>query len=281
MGLSLFWLLAFSLSMTKVITHAANSVQIIGQSCHRQKDGYLPNSPGVVDSIDTCVETCDVSTQCESVTFFASKSCIHFSTKCPNMSPLDGAITVTPGVNSHWTLVAYGKECNQGGYLSSTSGKQDSVAKCVHACDLAPKCTSTTFSFDTKFCSHFSATCASTKETSTKTASMTKFTRQTQCDTSAGEVYRAQSSRKVSDLGACKKSCEDASECNGITLWKDGWCSHFRTKCAKQKFGPNAIAMGVTTTRTSTSGSLGIAELPLRLHTTSYHSILITHFRKV
>ena len=63
------------------------------------------------------------------------------------------------------------------------------------------------------------------------------------CDEGSGEVYQGQSSAKVSDIAACKKSCEDASGCKSITFWNSGWCSHFSTECTKTTAGINAIAM--------------------------------------
>ena len=210
-------------------------VQIKGQSC---EDRPLPNSPGLVDGLDVCVELCEASSECQSVTIFASKWCSHFSNTCMDMVQNEGAITITPEVNFQWALVGYGKECQD---THIWKKKQESLAKCIESCDLAPECKSISF-FDSKWCSHFSTTCARTKTTA-KAASMVKSTRQTQCDTGAGEVYRGESSGKVSDLAACKKSCEDAPACQSITFWKDGWCSHFSTLCTKKKFGNEAISM--------------------------------------
>ena len=74
-----------------------------------------------------------------------------------------------------------------------------------------------------------------------------------QCDAGAGEVYRSQSPGKVSDIAACKKSCENDPGCKSITLFKSGWCSHFSTKCTKTKWGNKAIAMRLTSASGSTS----------------------------
>ena len=57
----------------------------------------------------------------------------------------------------------------------------------------------------------------------------------------AGEVYLKQSSAKVSDLAACQQSCEDDVECQSITYYKGGWCSHFSTDCTERRIGYNAI----------------------------------------
>merc|ERR1712032_1151588 len=65
----------------------------------------------------------------------------------------------------------------------------------------------------------------------------------TECDAGAGEVYRSQSSGLAKEIDACKKSCEDDSECKSITFFTSGWCSHFSTDCTKRKFNTEAISM--------------------------------------
>lgn len=63
------------------------------------------------------------------------------------------------------------------------------------------------------------------------------------CDAGAGEVYLGQTSNRVSDLEACKKSCKDAAKCKSITFFADKWCSHFSTACTKTKVTDKAISM--------------------------------------
>ena len=77
----------------------------------------------------------------------------------------------------------------------------------------------------------------------------------TECDASAGEVYRSQSSSKVSDLAACKKSCEDDAGCQSITFFDSGWCSHFNTGCTKTKSTSKAISMRLGGTQLTTAAS--------------------------
>ena len=72
-----------------------------------------------------------------------------------------------------------------------------------------------------------------------------------QCNVGAGEVYRSQSPGKVSDIAACKKSCEDDPKCKSITFFNSGWCSHFSTGCAKTKSSSNAISMRLGTSVTT------------------------------
>ena len=237
--------LLLTFSFTLVAAHDVNTIQINGKSCSPTGCSLLSNSPGRVDSLDVCADMCEVSSQCESVTFFAAnKSCSHFRDNCANLMKTDGAITITPQANP-WTLVAYGRECQgETAYLNSSSQKQESLLKCIASCDVVSECNSITF-FLNKFCSHFSTTCEHTKATA-KAISMVKLARkQTICDIIAGEVYRSQSSGKVSDLAACKKSCEDDAGCKSITYFESGWCSHFSTGCMKRKFAADAWAIGL------------------------------------
>ena len=75
-----------------------------------------------------------------------------------------------------------------------------------------------------------------------------------QCNAGAGEVYQRQSSDKVADIEACKKSCEDDAKCRSITFfWRTKWCSHFSTECTKTKSANKAIAMRLTSASGSTS----------------------------
>ena len=64
-----------------------------------------------------------------------------------------------------------------------------------------------------------------------------------ECDVSKGEIRLPKSSGKVSSLAACRKSCEDTSACQSITLFADGQCQHFSTKCENRKSRDGAIAM--------------------------------------
>ena len=56
------------------------------------------------------------------------------------------------------------------------------------------------------------------------------------CDQASGEVYRSESSGKVSDLAACQKSCQDDHGCKSITFLNHSkHCSHFSTECLVTK----------------------------------------------
>jgi len=223
---------------TIVASRDVNTIQITDQQCNSPK---LSTSPGFVDSLAVCVELCEASGDCESVTFFSSKWCSHFSTICANLKQSYGAITITPEANMKWTLVGYGQEC-QGAQALVSSGKQENLAKCIASCDLESECKSVTFS-TSKFCSHFSTACEKTQATA-KAVSMASVTQQTKCDQNAGEIRRWPSSGLVSDLAACKKSCKDEPGCKSITYWAQWkYCGHFSTKCSKRAPALNTVSM--------------------------------------
>ena len=252
MASTLWWLLFLASSSTLMIVadRDVSSITFAGQACDDQITPklYTSPSPGTVDTLEQCVELCEVSGDCESITFYElSKWCTHFYTACESLKPGHGATTVTPEVNPYWTLVGYGKEC-QGQSLDS-SGKQETLKKCVASCDLAADCKSITFLTTSQSCSHFSTTCEK-DETKEKTDAITmiKRTQQSKCDMNAGEVFRKESSGDASDLAACKKSCEDDAKCQGITFWTQSkYCSHFSTKCTNRTPTTNTIAMTLKT----------------------------------
>jgi len=58
-----------------------------------------------------------------------------------------------------------------------------------------------------------------------------------------GEHWISGTSKRVADLAACKKSCDDDAECQSITFYgQDKFCSHFSTKCENRRKVPNAHA---------------------------------------
>ena len=65
----------------------------------------------------------------------------------------------------------------------------------------------------------------------------------TACDTSAGEVYLQDSPGTVSTLEQCKTMCEHATECQSITYYESGWCSHYSTPCTRTMLTRKAVAL--------------------------------------
>ena len=99
----------------------------------------------------------------------------------------------------------------------------------------------------------------------------------TECDAGAGEVYHMQSSSKVSDLAACKKSCEESTDgCQSITFFDNGWCSHFSTSCMKTKLTSKVISMRLIGAQPTTASSTRAGELILlvRVGSVGWFSLL-------
>merc|ERR1712037_635744 len=128
------------------------------------KSGYLDSSPGVLDNLAACAQSCQKSTQCNSVTFYASKWCSHFSTTCTSFVTDSGAISVTfrQSSNKPTTPAAKlpansvkisGRACDaaKSGYLDSSPGVLDNLAACAQSCQKSTQCNSVTF-YSSKWC---------------------------------------------------------------------------------------------------------------------------------
>ena len=128
---------------------------------------------------------------------------------------------------------------------AKSSGKTSDLAACKKSCEDEDLCMSITYRYDTKFCGHYSTDCHKTKSVLNVITIRLKdhLNNNEECDVSKGEIRLPKSSVKVSSLAACRKSCEDNSGCQSITLFADGQCQHFSTKCENRKSHGGAIAM--------------------------------------
>ena len=153
--------------------------------------------------------------------------------------------TVTPyGVKGH-------QECDvdQGEiYNAESSGKTTDLAACKKSCEDEDKCMSITYHYTndgTNVCSHYSTYCEKTKPVFDAITIRLKdhLNNNEECDVSKGEKGLPNSSGKVSSLAACQESCKAESACQSITLFADGQCQHFSTKCENRKSRDGAIAM--------------------------------------
>ena len=153
-------------------------------SCDLAKETYMDtNSPGNVPTLEICIQLCQESAQCVSITFYRSGWCSHFSSACLNKVSTTGAtvVVVPPGNHNNWILVRqYGWGCDIGSgdksgevYLDSSSGKVDSLSACLDSCEQTTGCRSIAFYYTSNWCSHVSTACKKTKE-SGDTVSFTK-----------------------------------------------------------------------------------------------------------
>merc|ERR1712032_57752 len=81
---------------TPAVTTAprGNANTFTDKACDTAKSGYLNNSPGTLDNLAACTQSCQSSAQCKSITFWPTKWCSHFSTTCDNLVTLSGATAV-------------------------------------------------------------------------------------------------------------------------------------------------------------------------------------------
>ena len=86
------------------------------------------------------------------------------------------------------------------------------------------------------------------------------------CDVSAGEKYLSNSPGAGQTIETCRRTCEDSAECQSITFYNSGWCSHWSTLCAVTKrndkakslrfvLAPTQTATEPTTTATTTEST--------------------------
>jgi len=133
-----------------------------------------------------------------------------------------------------------GKQCDlaQGEvYLPGPSGKRADIAACKKSCEDEATCQSITFYKVSGWCSHFSSRCEKTGSAQGHAERVKDFTRfnHEECDWAQGEVYLPGPSGKRANIAECKKSCEDEPTCQSITFFREGWCSHFSSRCEKTK----------------------------------------------
>merc|ERR1719450_2007528 len=81
--------------MTPAAKLPANAFQLPDQECDAAKNGYLTSGSGLVADLAACAESCHKSAQCNSVAFYASKWCSHFSGTCEHRGAKLGATSVT------------------------------------------------------------------------------------------------------------------------------------------------------------------------------------------
>jgi len=130
-----------------------------------------------------------------------------------------------------------GKECDVSQAEIWMSGtKTSSFAECKKSCEDVEACLSVTY-YDHGGCSLFASTCANTKDVGNAHSQQVKDPPEgligKECDVSNGEMWLSASQEP--NFAACKKSCEDEAQCQSITFYHHGGCSHFATACSKTK----------------------------------------------
>jgi len=242
---------------------------------------HLESSPGKVKSLVMCGQMCEARPKCNSITYFKSGYCSHFSTSCAKTQKNGKAVvsyryglppattTKSPSASKRlWTSAVSNEQCDTRAgevFLKSSPGKVSSLDKCKHSCEHAGDCRSITY-FNSGWCSHFSTSCEKTK--TKRKATVLRYIEPPKsfvtrapfrwdsigskvvCDTGKGEAYLNTSPGKIGDLTKCQSLCAANSKCNSITYYKSGYCSHFSTSCTKTKKSNKAlVSLRITTAR--------------------------------
>ena len=161
-----------------------------------------------------------------------------------------------------WQRVRPNGECDihdDEDYLESSTKKVKTLELCQELCKKNANCLSISYFKKTGWCSHFSTLCTETKKhnnvVSFRLVAPERVDVQknkiflkvggakTVCDTTAGEVYSDRSPGKVSSVEECKNLCKSDTECQSITYFQSGWCSHFLTSCSKTRKNNKAVAI--------------------------------------
>jgi len=174
----------------------------------------MHSSPGKVSGLEECKQLCEDVAECQSITYWKSGYCSHYSTPCTKIKSHSKAEVVL--------------RLNAAPEITSTM--ESSVSTGTSVAPTEPTATAP----------------ATTIEVTTSTdvePTWIELGSQVQCDTSNGEIYMQTSPGKVPSLDECKQLCEDTVECQSITYFKSGFCSHYSTTCTNTKNNGKAVAI--------------------------------------
>merc|ERR1712032_959293 len=214
---------------------------------------------------ETTTTTTVVTTTGNAISFTKPKITTTTSTATTTVTTV--AITATTAVATTTTSTATtttgivgtvqlsDKQCNfdKEVYLQNSPGKVPSLKVCTELCEESSQCKSTTF-FSSRFCSHFSTSCANQQDLAGSTVVRLKPRSYTaswsitggygsQCDFRKEEVFLQSSSRTVGSLTECLLACEATAGCRSVIFfYKSSYCSHVSTACTKTRPSKDAIS---------------------------------------
>merc|ERR1712224_172510 len=131
--------------------------------------------------LEQCKKSCQDAAACQSITYFSSRWCSHFSTPCTKTKKNNKAVAfrlgpeninttpvMSPAPTStssrRWLQVGTKATCDTNAgevYRRESPGKISSVDECKKLCQAHVDCKSITF-FQNGWCSHFNTPCAKT-----------------------------------------------------------------------------------------------------------------------
>ena len=206
-------------------------------------------------SLAACKQSCEDEETCVSITYYNHGACSHFSTKCEKTKPVGNAHTEKvkdikeekDTCETKGTCYANpGEECdvsNNEIYLEDGSGEYSHFDECTKACDDRIRCQSVTY-YAEGWCSLFMTKCTNRRPVEGAVWQNIKddYFNHEECDVSKGEVYYHASSGNKPDIRACQQSCTEEPNCNSVTFFMSGFCSHFSTCCENRKPSPTGSA---------------------------------------
>ena len=154
------------------------------------------------------------------------------------------------------------RECDYNSNTKITSpGYVTSLKTCTLLCEKSSECRSLTFYSGSKWCTHFSTACSTTRAVKGATAVILQprvsvFSLAAeygkQCDFGHGEVFLAGSSGLAASVSACLASCEAVAACKSVVFYdKYNYCSHVSTGCTKTTAAVGAVSFIKSATTTS------------------------------
>lgn len=153
-----------------------------------------------------------------------------------------------------WQLAHYGKACDadNGEVYLSSSAKVANLAACQASCvSASTPCRTVTF-YPDGFCSHFVTHCFVTKVSEgavsytipdASTAALIDQEISNEECTLSTQGYLTNSPGYVTHIDYCVETCAQSTECNSVTLYSDGFCSHFTGACDARTAHSGAVSV--------------------------------------
>merc|ERR1712032_611950 len=134
--------------------------------------------------LEQCKTSCEDAEGCQSITYFKTKWCSHYSTSCTNTKKNNKAVDVLRlsatsdatttakttlgqlGVPHSWQSVGAKLQCDTSAgevYMQSSLGNVPDLEQCKTSCKDTEGCQSITY-FKSNWCSHYSTSCSNTKK---------------------------------------------------------------------------------------------------------------------
>ena len=198
---------------------------------------YLPSSRKTSD-LAACLSSCTSEKACRSVTYYPSGFCSHFVTQCLNTDSAPGANSYTLASDPTSSIVGtkyLGEKCSEGETREGAPGYVFHMNFCLETCAQSKECNSITYA-PSGFCHHFTSDCSKRTSMSgalsfqVKKISTSAAYDIADCGSECNHKetkYLPQTSEYVLTLKHCLESCSRIAECESVSFYYDGFCSHF------------------------------------------------------